>query len=177
MDKQHSHKHSHYCSRWDCGCSRFNTAAKMAAVQGSVTALDAALTKAAGNTDQRAAIRDDARSIRGMVRFPEGKTMPWRADRPAVALYRAFAGDTRLDTSVRSAAKTAADAIERTVLAHRESDDFSPFNDSDYSDAYGPTVHFPVTPKQVDAWAPDISETDNAFYKAVGAADLTRAVA
>ncbi len=78
---------------------------------------------------------------------------------------------------MRNAATRARDAIADTVLAHRESDDFEPFNDADYSNAWGPTVHFPVTPKQIDAWAPQVSETDNAFYKSVGADDLTRVVA
>jgi hypothetical protein len=151
--------------------------AKMKTVRDSVTALDSALIDAAQHRTQRAAIREDARAIDGMVRFPEGKSMPWRADRPAIALYDTFAQDGRLDTSVRTAAANARDAIASTVLAHRESDDFAPFNDADYSNAYGPTIHFPVTPKQIDSWAPQISETDNDFYKSVGAGDLADAVA
>jgi hypothetical protein len=151
--------------------------AKMKTVRDSVTALDSALVDAAKHRTQRAAIREDARAIDGMVRFPEGKSMPWRADRPAIALYDTFAQDGRLDTSVRTAAANARDAIASTVLAHRESDDFVPFNDADYSNAYGPTIHFPVTPKQIDSWAPQISETDNDFYKSVGAGDLADAVA
>jgi hypothetical protein len=151
--------------------------AKMKTVRDSVTALDSALVDAAQHRTQRAAIREDARAIDGMVRFPEGKSMPWRADRPAIALYDTFAQDGRLDTSVRTAAANARDAIASTVLAHRESDDFVPFNDADYSNAYGPTIHFPVTPKQIDSWAPQISETDNDFYKSVGAGDLADAVA
>jgi hypothetical protein len=151
--------------------------AKMKTVRDSVTALDSALVDAAQHRTQRAAIREDARAIDGMVRFPEGKSMPWRADRPAIALYDTFAQDGRLDQSVRTAAANARDAIASTVLAHRESDDFAPFNDADYSNAYGPTIHFPVTPNQIDSWAPQISETDNDFYKSVGAGDLSRAVA
>ncbi|MBD5657284.1 MAG: hypothetical protein IAI50_19205 [Candidatus Eremiobacteraeota bacterium] len=151
--------------------------AKMKTVRDSVTALDCALVDAARNKTARAAIREDARAINGMVRFPEGKAMPWQADRPAIALYDTFAQDGRLDSSVRTAAANARDAIASTVLAHRESDDFAPFNDADYSNAYGPTVHFPVTPKQIDSWAPQISETDNDFYKSVGAGDLADAVA
>jgi hypothetical protein len=150
---------------------------KIAKVESSVKALDAALADAAKDRSARAAIREDARAIDGMVRFPEGKGLPWRADRPAIALYDTFALDGRLDASVRTAAAKARDAIASTVLAHRESDDFAPFNDADYSNAYGPTVHFPVTPKQIDSWAPQISETDNDFYKSVGAGDLSRAVA
>jgi hypothetical protein len=34
-----------------------------------------------------------------------------------------------------------------------------------------------VTPKQIDGWAPQISETDNAFYKSVGAGALAKVVA
>jgi hypothetical protein len=151
--------------------------AKMRAVRDTVTTLDAALVDAAGHRSERAAIREDARAIHGMVRFPEGKSLPWRADRPAIALYDTFSQDGRLSPSVREAATKARDAISDTVLAHRESDGFEPFDGSDYSDAAGPTVHFPVTPKQIDGWAPQISETDNAFYKGVGASDLARVVA
>ena len=151
--------------------------AKMQTVRDSVTALDASLADAASHRSQRAAIREDARAIDGMVRFPEGKALPWRADRPAIALYDTFSQDGRLGIDVRTAAAHARDAIANTVLAHRESSDFAPFADANYSDAYGPTVHFPLTPNQVDTWAPDISETDNAFYKGVGADDVTRAVA
>jgi hypothetical protein len=150
---------------------------KIAAVESSVRALDSALTQAAHHRSERAAIREDARAIGGMVRFPSGKSLPWRADRPAIALYRTFAQDGRLEQSVRSAAKQAAAAVADTVLAHRESDDFAPFSHADYSDAAGPTVHFPLTPRQIDAWAPDMSETDNAFYAAVGARELSTVLA
>ena len=150
---------------------------KTAAVQSAVKLLDAELTNAAADKTARTAIREDARAIDGMVRFPEGKTMPWRADRPAIALYQTLSEDGRLGQSVRAAALAARNAIANTVLAHRESDDFAPFNDADYSNAYGPTIHFPVTPKQIDSWAPQISETDNAFYKSVGAAALAKVIA
>jgi hypothetical protein len=150
---------------------------KIANVEHAVKALDAALVAASQDRSARAAIREDARAIDGMVRFPEGKGLPWRADRPALALYQTLSEDGRLDAGVRAAAKRAHDAVASTVLAHRESDGFAPFNGADYSDAYGPTIHFPVMRKQIDAWAPQISETDNAFYKAVGAGDLARAVA
>jgi hypothetical protein len=150
---------------------------KTAAVQSAVKTLDAELTSAAADKATRAAIREDARAIDGMVRFPEGKTMPWRADRPAIALYQTLSEDGRLGQSIRSAALAARNAIVDTVLAHRESDDFAPFNDADYSNAYGPTVHFPVTTRQIDSWAPQISETDNAFYKSVGAAALAKVIA
>jgi hypothetical protein len=151
--------------------------AKMHAVHDAVSQLNASLAEAAGHRSQRAAIREDARAIDGMVRFPEGKSLPWRADRPAIALYDTFSQDGRLDQTVRTAGARARDAIADTVLAHRESDDFEPFNDADYSNAWGPTVHFPVTARQIDAWAPQVSETDNAFYRSVGADDLTRVVA
>jgi hypothetical protein len=150
---------------------------KTAAVQAAVKHLDAELTSAAASRTARAAIREDAKAIDGMVRFPEGKTLPWRADRPAIALYETLSEDGRLGESVRAAALAARNAVADTVLAHRESDDFAPFNDADYSNAYGPTVHFPVTTKQIDSWAPEISETDNAFYKAVGAGALAKVIA
>jgi hypothetical protein len=152
-------------------------AAKIGAVESAVKNLNGALVRAGANRSARAAIREDAKAIDGMVRFAGGKGMPWRADRPAIALYQTLSEDGRLSPDVRAAALAARNAVAATVLAHRESDDFEPFDDADYSNAYGPTVHFPVTAKQIDAWAPDISETDNAFYKAVGAADLARVVA
>ena len=151
--------------------------AKIARMEHGVKKLDAALSEAAHDRATRTAIRQDARAIEGMVRFPQGKELPWRADRPAIALYDTFAQDGRLDAKVRAAAAQARDAVADTVLAHRESDDFEPFNDADYTNAAGPTVHFPVNAKQLDPWAPEVSETDNAFYKKVGAADLARVVA
>jgi hypothetical protein len=57
----------------------------------------------------------------------------------------------RLFVVIRAA--SARDAIASTVLAHCESDDIAPFNDADYSNAYGPTVRFPVTPKRIEGWA------------------------
>jgi hypothetical protein len=151
--------------------------AKTAAVQSAVSQLNSALTAAAADKSTRAAIREDAKSIDGMVRFPDSQTLPWRADRPAVALYQTLSEDTRLGQSVRAAALAARNAVADTVLAHRETSDFAPFNDADYSDAFGPTVHFPITPKQIDTWAPEISETDNAFYKSVGGNELAKVIA
>jgi hypothetical protein len=150
---------------------------KTAAVASAVKNLDAELVKAAADPEMRAAIREDAKKIDGMVRFPEGKGMPWKADRPAIALYKKLFEDGRLDADVRAAALHARNTIADTVMAHAESVDFAPFNDADYTNAFGPTVHFPVSPKQVDSWAPQISETDNAFYKSVGAADLAKVIA
>ena len=152
-------------------------AGKTAAVAAAVRTLDASLVTAAADPQQRAALRDDAKHVDGMVRFPQGKALPWRADRPAIALYTSFAQDARLSAPVRAAATQAADAIASTVLAHRESNDFAPFDDANYSDASGPTVHFPLTHKQIDTWGPAISETDNAFYKSVGAAAVSKVIA
>lgn len=151
---------------------------KIANVERSIAALDRTLASAvAHDRASRAVIREDARAVGGMMRFPQGKGTPWLADRPAVALYQTLSEDGRLSRDVRAAALDARNAVAATVLAHRESDAFAPFGGSDYSDAYGPTVHFPITPRQVDTWAPNISETDNAFYKTVGAADLTKVLA
>jgi hypothetical protein len=150
---------------------------KTAAVETSVKTLNAALVNAGHDASEKAAVREDAKSVDGMVRFPEGKGLPWRADRPAMALYQTFAQDTRLDATLRKAAADAVNSIGATVLAHAESPDFGPFNDSDYSDAVGPTVHFPTAHKQIDPWAPQMKETDNAFYRTVGEADVTRTYA
>jgi hypothetical protein len=141
--------------------------ARTAAVEAAVKNLDDALVGAAHERSNRAAIREDARAINGMVRFPQGKHLPWRADRPAIALYDTFAQDGRLPENVRVASRAAADATRAIVLAHRESDDFAPFGGADYSNAAGPTVHFPVGARQIDPWAPQVSETDNDFYRAV----------
>jgi len=150
---------------------------KIASIESGVENLDRALVAAAGDRSARAAIREDAKAIDGMVRFPKGRHLPWRADRPALGLYDTFAEDGRLPANVRTAAQAAAAAIRQTVLAHRESGDFAPFADADYGDAVGPTVHFPVNGAQIDPWAPKISETDNAFYKAVGADKLSKVLA
>ncbi len=134
---------------------------------------------AASAPEAHGAIREDARGIDGMVRFPEAtKDMPWRADRPAIAFYDTLAGDTRLDGDLRSDAKAAADAVRSLVLAHRESASFEPFDGADYSDAAGPTVHVPTTRGEIDPWASDgVSETDNEFYRDVDEDAMTRVVA
>jgi hypothetical protein len=150
---------------------------KIAAVESRVRDLNATITAAAHDRSVRAALREDAKAIDGMVRFPQGKRLPWRADRPAIELYRTFAEDGRLPQVVREASQAAAGAVAATVLAHSEVDDFAPFDGASYGDAVGPTVHFPVTRAQIDPWAPMVSETDNAFYREVGAADLVRAIA
>ncbi len=126
-----------------------------------------ALNDRIGAATQREApaIREDARAIAGMVRFPEATSdMPWKADRPALTLYDTLAQDGRLNVGLREAAREAAKAVAATVLAHRESDDFAPFHGADYSDAIGPTVHFPADAAQFDPWSPNVSETHNRFF-------------
>jgi hypothetical protein len=126
----------------------------------------------------RAALRDDVAGVRGMVRFSDATPdMPWHSDRPAMAVYDAMVEDTRLDTTLRDDAAGASLAINALVLAHRESPHFAPFDGSSYRDAAGPTIHAPVTHKQIDPWAPKVSETDNAFYKAVDQAKFVGAIA
>ena len=151
-------------------------ATKIGAMRAAVKTLDRALTVAAKGSDEaQAAILDDARSVDGMVRFDDGK-LPWHADRPAIALYDTFAGDTRLSNDVRSAAAAASNTVGDLVLAHKESKDFAAFGGADYRDAVGPTVHFATNRGQLDPWAPKVSETHTAFYKEVGAAKLDRAL-
>jgi hypothetical protein len=150
---------------------------KIAGIETAVRNLDGALLSAASDSATRRVIRQDAKAIDGMVRFPQSDGLPWHADRPAIELYDTFASDGRLPDAVRSAAAGASSAVAATVLAHQEFDNFRPFDGADYSNAAGPTVHFPVSHKQIDPWAPQISETDNTFYAAVGAADLTKVIA
>jgi hypothetical protein len=78
---------------------------------------------------------------------------------------------------VRTAAKAAHAAVAAMVLAHRESASFAPFNGISYRDAAGPTTHAPANAKQVDPWAPEISETANAFWTDTGEDKLARALA
>ncbi len=127
----------------------------------------------------RGPVRDDARSIDGMVRFPQGqKDLPWHADRPAIAFYDTLAHDARLDDRIRNDAKAASDAVRDLVLAHRESRSFAPFGGADYSDAAGPTVHLPTSRAQIDPWASaGVTETHNDFYRKVDEGSMTRALA
>ncbi len=151
-------------------------AKKIATMREAVKTLDHVLTGDVRKSDAvQTAILDDATSVDGMVRFDQGK-LPWHADRPAIALYDTFAGDTRLPNDVRTAAANASAAVGNLVLAHAESKDFAPFGGADYRDAVGPTVHFATTPGQRDPWAPKISETHTAFYREVGAAKLDHAL-
>ena len=130
------------------------------------------------NSSTRSAIASDIASIKGMVRFSEATPdMPWNADRPAIALYNTIASDARLSDAIRSDARTAAGAIGRLVLAHGESKAYKPFDGSSYKDAVGPTIHAPLNPSQIDPWAPKVSETKNAFYKAVDQDRFVGAVA
>lgn len=144
---------------------------KMRAVESSVKALNDDIAARKGDASQVAALRDDAKANPGMVRF-SGATpdMPWHADRPAIALYDTIAADGRLDARLRADAKAAASAVGSMVVAHAESKAFGPFDGSDYRDAVGPTVHFPVNKGQIDPWAPGISETHNRFFAETDAA-------
>jgi len=151
---------------------------KMQNVERSVKALNDAIVAQKNDAGEVAAIREDAKANEGMVRFPDATSdMPWHADRPAIALYDTIAGDERLDPAVRQAAGAAARAVSSTVVAHKESADFRPFDGADYRDAAGPTVHFPVKPSQIDPWGPKISETHNRFFNETDAAAAERIIA
>ena len=151
--------------------------AKVAAMRDAVKGFnDAAAAASKADPDTRAALRDDVRSVEGMARFPSGKALPWRADRPAIAAYDAVASDGRLSDDLRAKAAGAERAVNGLVLAHRESRGYDAFEGADYRDAAGPTVHLPVTRRQIDPWAPQMRETNNAFYKAVDGDKLTGAL-
>jgi len=152
---------------------------KVGAAEAAIKRLNDDVAEAAGNPAARAAVREDASAIDGMVRFPQAtKDMPWRADRPAIAFYDTLASDGRLDARVRGDAQAAADSVHDLVLAHRESSGFAPFGGSDYTDAVGPTVHLPTSRKEIDPWArAGVTETDNAFYKQVDEDAMTRVLA
>jgi hypothetical protein len=127
----------------------------------------------------RHVVREDARAIDGMVRFPQrGDDLPWHADRPAIAFYDTIASDGRLDDTLRGDARATERAVRDLVLAHRESDDFKPFGGADYSDAVGPTIHLPTSRAQIDPWASaGVRETDNAFYRRVDEGKMTGVIA
>jgi hypothetical protein len=133
----------------------------------------------AADSADRATIRRDVASVDGMVRFSEATPdMPWHADRPAIAVYSTIASDGRLPAQLRADARAASDATRALVMAHKESRAFGPFDGSSYADAAGPTIHAPLSAKQIDPWASDgISETNNAFYDSVDQAKFVRAVA
>jgi hypothetical protein len=154
-------------------------AKKLATAETAIKAFnDDAAGSARGDSGVRDALRNDVGSVQGMVRFPDATPdMPWHSDRPAIATYNAVANDASLDGTLRNEARTAADAVAALVLAHKESAHFAPFDNSSYRDAAGPTIHVPVTSKQIDPWAPKVSETDNAFYRDTDAAKVAGALA
>ncbi len=152
--------------------------AKMHGVEQSVKTLNDDIAAHAGERPAIDALRDDARSVPGMVRFSQATPdMPWHADRPAMALYDAIANDARLDPSLRRDALAAERAVSDIVIAHKESRAFAPFDGSSYADAAGPTTHFPVNAAQVDPWAPKVSETHNRFFNETDAAAAERVIA
>lgn len=152
--------------------------AKISSMERSVRTVNDDIAALKASPDEVAAIREDARSVRGMVRFHDATPdMPWHADRPATTLYQTLASDARLDSNLRSDARAAAQSVNALVLAHDESRHFAPFDGASYRDVSGPTVHFPVNPQQVDPWAPNVSETHNRFFAATDAAAAERVVA
>lgn len=147
-------------------------------VERNVKALNDVIASRADNKDEIAALRQDATQTPGMVRFHDATAdMPWHADRPAIALYDRFANDARLDPQLRSAAKSAEESVRSLVVAHAESSAFAPFGNANYRDAVGPTVHFPVNGKQIDPWAPRVTETRNRFFDETDAASAERVIA
>jgi hypothetical protein len=153
--------------------------AKMRGAEAAIKRLNDDVGLQAQTPGLRSALRDDARAIGGMVRFPQAdRTMPWHADRPAIAFYDTIASDGRLSDRIRSDAREAGDAVRGLVLAHRESGGFEPFGGADYSDAAGPTIHLPTSRSQIDSWASaGVSETDNDFYRTVDEGTMTAALA
>jgi len=152
------------------------TPGKIANAERTIKALNDAV---AADTGDRAEIRRDVASVDGMVRFSDATPdMPWHADRPAIAVYGAIASDAKLPAQLRELARCAAGATQALVLAHKESRGFGPFDGSGYTDAVGPTIHAPLSAKQIDPWASHgISETHNAFYDAVDQAKFVHALA
>ncbi len=151
---------------------------KRADVERSVKTFNDTVASRSADATTVESLRDDARSVRGMVRFSDATPdMPWHADRPALALYSKIASDARLDAPLREAAADAGASVRALVVAHGESDSFEPFGGSDYRDAIGPTVHFPVTKRSVDPWAPRVTETHNAFFAETDAAAAERVLA
>ncbi|HEY1730010.1 MAG TPA: hypothetical protein VGG22_16700 [Candidatus Baltobacteraceae bacterium] len=149
---------------------------KTAQIRTAVKTLDDDLAAAIERNPELAPhVRADERSVQGMARG-EKQTLPWRADRPAIALYDKLASDARLPQKVRDDATAAAASVRSSVLAHRESREFAPYGGVSYSDAVGPTVHAPIRENQIDPWVPQMTETANAFWKAVDAGRLTDAL-
>lgn len=152
--------------------------AKIRLAETAIKRLNDDVASEAATGSARSAVREDARAVQGMVRFPHGNALPWRADRPAIAFYDTLASDGRLADRIRSDAGAASGAVANLVLAHRESGEFAPFGGADYSDAVGPTIHLPTSRKQIDPWASaGVTETDNAFYRAVDQGKMTGVLA
>src|SRR5579863_2293088 len=102
--------------------------AKMRLAEASIKRLNDDVGAEAGTNGVRGFVREDARTIQGMVRFPDAsKDMPWRADRPAIAFYDTLAGDGRLDARLRNDAGAAAaahpNARRRQACRRRRSPD------------------------------------------------------
>ena len=150
---------------------------KIARADAAIKHLDDALADRASDPAMRAAIREDIAGVRGMARIPGTHGLPWTADRPAIAVYDRIGSDPRLDAALRADATDAARAVGDLVLAHGESSAFAPFGGADYRDAVGPTVHLPTSQHEIDPWAPQVRETNNAFYRNVDGPTLTRAIA
>ncbi len=152
--------------------------AKLATAERAIRTFNDDATSAAKDSSARSALRGDVGDVQGMVRFPDATPdMPWHADRPAIAVYDRIASDARLSDAVRTDAAKASAAVNSLVLAHRESTSFDPFGGSNYKDAAGPTIHDPVTRKQIDPWAPAVSETKNRFYVATDQDAFAHAIA
>jgi hypothetical protein len=149
---------------------------KIVVMEHSVKQLNAAIVTAAKDPHAKAEIKADSRDIEGMTRSQDPR-LPWHIDKPAEELYGVLAQDRMLSAELRAAARNAESAIAATVMAHGESRGFAPFGDASYRDAVGPTVHFPLSKKQIDPWAPIMSETKNAFAKQVDEASVARALA
>ena len=139
---------------------------KIARAEAAIKRFNDDAASAAKDASVKHALRTDIGSVDGMARFPEAtKDMPWLADRPAIAVYDATGKDARVGETVRNDATAASSAVSDLVLAHRESAGFDAFGGASYTDAAGPTLHFPLSRDQVDPWAPAMKETDNAFYR------------
>ncbi len=178
--------HTRYAVEGPAGEERFAPAAafdvfdldphKIATMEQSVKNLNSSIVQAAKDPHAKAAIKADAREVEGMTRS-QAPGLPWHADRPAEAVYRNFAHDTSLPAELRTAAQQAIAAISATVLAHGEAKDFAPFGDESYRDASGPTTHLPTSKRQIDPWAPVVSETKTAFARKVGEVAVANALA
>lgn len=148
----------------------------MAQIRNAVKRLDDDLAQAINEHPALAPhVRADERSIPGMARC-ERTPLPWRADRPAIAVYDKLASDGRLPQQILQDACKASAAVRASILAHRESRSFIPYGGIDYSDAVGPTVHAPIRENQIDPWVPEMTETANAFWKDVDGQRLTNAL-